>query len=325
MAADVEPITGTPAKVAFRLCNFATRKAELLKSHELWLDATIAPVVRSFQTPYVNIIGYASRLGDVKFNLDLSRRRSENVKRRIAGYSSKTVFPLALGKGEAECGAEGRDNDGYWRAVDVYVYGAKAPDPPAPRPLPNPDTRLVVMQQIADAHNMKRRGEWGRRTPNYQDMDKDWDYDSLVIHHSGNWGYKDPTEIEDLHMGKNRHPDVDYHYLIHPSGLIYEGRKVIYKGAHVKNANTHKLGLLMMGDFDEQVLDVDDELTTKHLETLKGLIKTLKRQFATIKYLGGHIEFAATLGQDRNCPGNLLMKEMDGLRKEFSLSAPAKP
>jgi hypothetical protein len=264
-------------------------------------------------------------LGNAKFNLDLSQRRCENVKRRIASYSNRVIFPLELGKGEAESGPEERDNDGYWRAVEVYIYGAKFPDPPRQPSLPNPDTRLHVMQQIVDTHSMKRRSEWARLTPDYKNMEKDWDYDSIVIHHSGNRGYTNPTDIEDLHMKKNGHSDVDYHYLIHPNGMIYEGRRLIYKGAHVKNANTHKIGVLMMGDFDEQWYDDDDALTKKHLETLKNLITTLKRNFGTIKYLGGHIEFAAAQGQERTCPGNLLLEKMEDLRSEFHLNAPAKP
>jgi hypothetical protein len=324
MAADIEPITNSPAKVAVRLCNFVTARAELLQSHERWLDAAIAPVVKSFQNPYVNIIGYASRLGDAKANADLSRRRCESVKRRIATYSTKVIFPLEMGKGEAESGSVERDNDGYWRAVDVYVYGVRAPDPPLPPPLPNPETRLDVMEQIAKAHNMVRRAEWGKRTPDYKRMDKDWDYDSIVIHHSGNRGEKNPVDIEDMHMNDG-HPDVDYHYLLHPGGTIYEGRKIIYKGEHVKNGNTRKIGLLMLGDFDEQVWDDDDDLTQKHLTTLRSLIKTLKRSFPTIKYLGGHKEFAAVLGDHRTCPGNLLLDKMGDLRSHFSLNAPEKP
>jgi hypothetical protein len=41
-----------------------------------------------------------------------------------------------------------------------------------------------------------------------------------------------------------------------------------------------------------------------------------------IVYLGGHMEFAATTGRDRSCPGNLLMAQMNDLRKALSLVAP---
>jgi len=79
-----------------------------------------------------------------------------------------------------------------------------------------------------------------------------------------------------------------------------------------------------MGDFDEQVFDFDDdELTPTQLNALRALIKTLKRTFP-VKYLGGHTEFAKLRGDDRDCPGNVLMKEMPKLRAEFSLAPPPK-
>ena len=323
--ADIETIKGTSAKVAVRLCNFLSGRSDLLKAHELWLDAYIKPAITSFQAPYVNIIGYASRLGNAKKNRELSQRRCENVKARIAGYSSRVMFPLELGKGEAESGPDERDNNGYWRAVDVFVYGAKVAEPPPVKATDNLENRLLIVQQIVDAHKIKRRAEWGKLTPDYKSMDKDWDYDSIVIHHLGNSINVDPKAVETLHMSTNGHSDVDYHYFVHPNGTIYEGRKLIYKGAHVRNANTRKIGILMMGDFDEQWYDFDDDLSAKHLQTLGSLITTLKKQFGNMKYLGGHIEFAAAQGQERTCPGNLLMGRMNGLRSDFGLNAPTKP
>ena len=53
-------------------------------------------------------------------------------------------------------------------------------------------------------------------------------------------------------------------------------------------------------------------------------ITTLKQNFPSIKYLGGHIEFAAAQGDERTCPGNILIAELDGLRKETNLNAPIK-
>jgi hypothetical protein len=43
-----------------------------------------------------------------------------------------------------------------------------------------------------------------------------------------------------------------------------------------------------------------------------------------VQHLGGHIEFAAAQGSERTCPGNLLIAELDGLRKWSNLNAPIK-
>ncbi len=132
MAFDVQPITGTLARVAARLCNFPTGHADLLPAHVDWLDSTVAPIVRDLATPWVDIIGYASHLGGATFNQKLSFARCEAVRRRVETYSPKVLFPIEWGKGESESTGGVNDNSGYWRAVEVFVYGFK----PAPKPKP---------------------------------------------------------------------------------------------------------------------------------------------------------------------------------------------
>lgn len=182
-----------------------------------------------------------------------------------------------------------------------------------------PSERIKIQQAIVQKHQITPRHSWGRYPPRYDQLVLDWDYDSLVIHHSGNAGEKDPTGIERRHCLEQGYDDVGYHYLIHPSGKIFEGRAIIYKGAHVNLKNTGKIGLLMMGDYDEQWWDDDDTLTRPLLETLESLLVTLTSYFPT-KYLGGHKEFLR--GQKYTCPGNLLMPVVETWRKKFSLQAP---
>ena len=43
--------------------------------------------------------------------------------------------------------------------------------------------------------------------------------------------------------------DIGYHFVIDPAGTIYEGRDIRVRGAHVEGANTGKVGLLLLGDF----------------------------------------------------------------------------
>ena len=179
-------------------------------------------------------------------------------------------------------------------------------------------TNSEIQDAIVTAHKMKKKADWGATGP-WKTLDKDWNYDTIAIHHSGNRGEKDPKAIEKLHKDKG-YDDVGYHYMIHPDGTFYEGREIQFKGSHVSMQNTGKIGVLMMGDFDEQVLDLDDDdLTDSHLKCLKDLIKTLKRHF-DIKTLGGHKEFFKK--GKYSCPGNLIMDKMASLRTEFSLAAP---
>jgi hypothetical protein len=146
MADDVQPITGTSARVAARLCNFTTGHSTLLPAHVTWLDGQVQPVVASSANPWVDLIGYASRLGSSAANQRYSQERCDAVRARIATYSAKVTFPQDYGVGESESTGDADDNSGYWRAVDVLVYGAKpAVRPPPPKPIdPNAPLKNLV-------------------------------------------------------------------------------------------------------------------------------------------------------------------------------------
>lgn len=133
MAEDIQRITGTSAKVAARLCNFPTGRADLLRAHIDFLDKEVATVIRGMQGPWVDLFGYASRVGDAAFNMALSEHRINAVKQRISRYANQVNFQIQKGLGETESGPNERDNSGIWRAVDVYVYAHK---PPPPKPVP---------------------------------------------------------------------------------------------------------------------------------------------------------------------------------------------
>ena len=198
-----------------------------------------------------------------------------------------------------------------WSIASVYLWVTKFD---AMRIPPN---RVRKRQIIMNAHHIIPRAEWGVIAPRLGELVFDWNYSTVVIHHSGNSGMKKPSLIEELHLIDHNWDDVGYHYLVHPEGRIYEGRSIVYKGSHVRGKNTGKIGILMMGDYDEQWWDDDDSLTAKHLSTLRSLIITLKVHFPLVT-LGGHKDFLAGY----SCPGNLMMDALPQLRKEVGLNAP---
>ncbi len=137
MADDIQVISGTEAAIAARLCNFVTAKSFLLQSHMDWLDQNVLPVIQSLVNPWVDLYGYASRTGNFEFNRQLSFQRCESVKSWVGNYSERTNFQIEWAKGESESGPDESNNDGYWRAVEIYVFGQ--PHPPAPDiPTPGP-------------------------------------------------------------------------------------------------------------------------------------------------------------------------------------------
>jgi hypothetical protein len=56
------------------------------------------------------------------------------------------------------------------------------------------------------------------------------------------------------HISRRPEPfaDIGYHFVIDPMGRVWEGRSVRYQGAHVKDNNEHNLGILVLGNFNEQ-------------------------------------------------------------------------
>ena len=132
MTFDVQAITSSPARAAARLCNFPTGHSNLLPAHLDWLDKSVAPLLHDLPNPWVDLIGFASHLGDAAFNQRLSFARCEAIRARIEGYGSNVLFPIEWGKGETESTGGANDNSGFWRAVEVYVYGFMPPKPPPP-------------------------------------------------------------------------------------------------------------------------------------------------------------------------------------------------
>lgn len=150
-------------------------------------------------------------------------------------------------------------------------------------------------------------------------MTIDWNFDAIAVHHIGDNLSANSSAVEAKHMQQNGWDDIGYHYMIHPDGRFFEGRKLGYKGAHVRSANTGKIGVLMMGDYDHQWWDPsDDALDSAHVGKLRSLIQTL-RGFFCIQTLGGHSEFP---NQGDGCPGNQLLPQVTARRSEMGLGAP---
>lgn len=174
-----------------------------------------------------------------------------------------------------------------------------------------PDKRKVA-DKIAAAHGIRRRHEWGARRPKKVPVDQDWDYSTVVIHHSGDRGMKVPNQIQDYHMfdTSRLYDDIGYEYLVHPDGTIYEGRFLAYKSASNSSMNTGKIGICAMGDFEHQWWDPSNDVPSpEQLNSVKALVKTLKSQFPVTRLVGHH-----DLDPTKECPGSKLYELLDGIR-----------
>jgi len=257
-------------------------------------------------------------------NADGVRGRGETNDQGIVDFDG-------LGGGEYQVEAEkladkGQEEDKDFLPGQIMAKVSPAATETATLPLRHKD---ALIDEIAKQHKIVRRNVWGRQTPKYGEMKRDWDYKHVVIHHSGDSGETDPTQIESKHMNKRGFSDVGYHFLIAPNGTIYEGRNLKYLGAHTVsdpdpiggkelNLNGRKIGILIMGDFEHQVWDSDDDPTQAQLNAATSLIKTLKARFPTLNYLGGHRDYKPST----ECPGTGLYFRLKDMRTETGLSPP---
>ncbi|MCX5690199.1 MAG: peptidoglycan recognition family protein [Planctomycetota bacterium] len=170
---------------------------------------------------------------------------------------------------------------------------------PQPRPMPGPIGGVVPRSRWTSA------GVIASRVNPMNGISR------ITVHHEGNLftGSTDPNAIarklSNIRNGHiNRRPeafaDIGYHYIIDPAGRVWEGRPLRYQGAHVEKRNEHNLGIMVMGNFEEQ------KPTTAQLSTLERfVIDQMRRYQISVGNLFTHKELGGTL-----CPGKNLQRWM---------------
>ena len=206
------------------------------------------------------------------------------------------------------------------------------------------DSQLYKYDMIACVHKKAgviSRASWGATGPwverGWGRSDRElpqehWGYNTITIHHSGNTESDTPQDIEEKQ--KSDYVEIAYHFMIDKNGKIFEGRPLKYKGDHAY-PNSHKIGILLIGDFseageldalcpnagfgetwaDNRDTDYNQEMSADQKESLKLLCSVLIACLK-IEHLGGHREHTTFC---RACPGNIAMTVVDELRKEFNL------
>lgn len=107
------------------------------------------------------------------------------------------------------------------------------------------------------------------------------------------------ASIREAHL-KQDWADIGYHYIIDPQGRVWEGRPIRYQGAHVKFNNENNLGIMVMGNFDEQ------RPTSAALATLDAFVSDRMKAYGVpVGRVYTHQEIRPTA-----CPGRNLQAYM---------------
>jgi len=103
----------------------------------------------------------------------------------------------------------------------------------------------------------------------------------------------------------HRWADIGYHYAIDPAGRVWQGRPLIYQGAHVKDQNPGNIGIVVFGNHQKV------RPTEASMRSLNRLVAHEMARFGVpIDRVLTHRELAPTA-----CPGRFLQIRMDQIRR----------
>lgn len=194
----------------------------------------------------------------------------------------------------------------------LRVPGGRLVQPPEPTP-PEPVLAQPDLPPVDESWYVPR-GQWTRQpvvvsrtTPMGGTPDR------ITVHHSGD---KDDVHADSVawlrqvdlnHIKGINHPEpwacIGYHFIIDPSGRVYEGRPLKYQGAHAGNnaVNRLNIGVCLIGNFDVQ--RVPPAQRGALLNTLDRLCLQYGISRAAVF---GHKKFKVT-----ECPGRFLSQIID--------------
>ena len=238
----------------------------------------------------------------------------------------RTFLRSALAAGTAAAIA------GCWREPEPAAVTSAPAAPPMAPDLGSelfPDSLGRPIATAADAPVLvMHRSIWTQSKPDLARMELMNGISRLTVHHTGfgrpwaSTSWKPTREeieaIRDFHAGSSptdrNWADIAYHFLIDRAGRVWQGRPLVYQGAHVKNHNEHNLGVVVIGNFDLQ------ELNAAQSKTLVVFIAFLRKLYAIApKQVFTHQELA---DNKTDCPGTHLEAFMKKLRMEWAQASP---
>ncbi|MHC5115212.1 MAG: peptidoglycan recognition protein family protein [Planctomycetota bacterium] len=192
-------------------------------------------------------------------------------------------------------------------ALPAPAWDLHATPTPAAR-----STRVTARPTVAFTGPVRPRTDWATGAPVPTLMDPMAPIRYITIHHDGMSPFHGDSAgaagsrldaIRRAHRSKHW-GDIGYHYAVDRSGRVWEGRPLRYQGAHVKNHNPGNIGIVVLGNFDQQrPTQAQLEAVTNHVRGLMTVHRVSRRGLRT------HLEWAPT-----RCPGRHLQEFMVAAR-----------
>ncbi len=223
---------------------------------------------------------------------------------------SRRKFLLG-GMGLALVGCQGSGHRGgpvvlpgpHWDASPSHAY---TPSRTAiqPRTIQTPPGSIVV----------NRRGGWASAGPSTRSINPMSGVRRITLHHEGYkpvWFTDTASTKSRLELIRKSHrsrgwSDIGYHFIVDRAGKVWEGRPIRYQGAHVRNNNQNNIGVMVLGNFQEQ------HPSSAQLINLPRFIAKLRRHYnVSTSSIYTHRELVAT-----SCPGKHLQPKIASMRSQ---------
>jgi N-acetylmuramoyl-L-alanine amidase len=165
---------------------------------------------------------------------------------------------------------------------------------------------------LAAELELVRRQEWDATPPRTWLLREAGGFDRLTVHHAGALSHGESSRnavgfalcgVLSEHEERN-YGDIGYHFIVDGVGRVWEGRSLAYEGAHVSGQNEGNVGVMLLGNFEEQ------RPSARQLDTLGRLVNLLRGRFMIKRYrVYGHRDLGASA-----CPGRYLYSHVVRMR-----------
>lgn len=153
---------------------------------------------------------------------------------------------------------------------------------------------------------VQRRGAWQPQRENQRNLDPMQRPRRVTIHHSAMFfrstapraAAAQIARIQREHMNNRGYGDIGYHFLIDPSGRVWEGRQLQWQGAHASGSNNiANIGICLLGNFVRQR---DGQGPTRdQVRAMERLVVNLMHHYR----MRGNALFCHSDFKSTQCPG----------------------
>ena len=241
------------------------------------------------------------------------------------GMTRREILLASLGLVLGGCAGRRSDNLTSSRAAGASAAPAPAwnrATPAKPVYAPPPAAVAPVVRApvpMASGFSAIPRSAWASTGPNLSTINPMNGVTRITVHHEGFrpfWSADTRTtairleQIRRTHTADRGWADIGYHYIVDRAGNVWEGRDIRYQGAHVKDNNEHNLGIMLLGNFEQQTP------TQTQLTTLQSTLRfMMARHRVPVSRVYTHRELGKTA-----CPGRNLQPRVASLRSSGALA-----